>query len=272
MFKTGIIQGRIYPERFDQLQVFPVLEWKKEFAKAREIGFDYIELLYDRDENEANPLLSVNRYQEILELKKNTGIGISSICVDYFVSINLTKDANNKSLEKIKYLIDYAHKLKVECIIIPFFFQNQLKNGDELVRFLQKAQKQINNAQKYGVEICIETDLSAEAMIQAIQTASSNVKICYDIGNSKALGFSPEKEIIALDNLIGHVHIKDRPLNGPNVMLGEGDVDFPACLNALREINYQGILILETPYGRSPVSDAARNREYMNNYLSGVQI
>ena len=44
----GLIQGRLFPKYIDQLQVFPDKTWKKEINILREIGFDYIELLWDK--------------------------------------------------------------------------------------------------------------------------------------------------------------------------------------------------------------------------------
>ena len=44
------------------------------------------------------------------------------------------------------------------------------------------------------------------------------------------------------------MHIKDRKIGGPNVILGQGDVDFLECLNALKDIEYKGMMTLETSY------------------------
>ena len=41
--------------------------------------------------------------------------------------------------------------------------------------------------------------------------------------------------------------------------LGEGDVDFPACRDAIAKIGYEGWLIFETPAGDDPIASKKKN-------------
>ena len=50
----------------------------------------------------------------------------------------------------------------------------------------------------------------------------SNISINYDIGNSLALGYDFKEELNLYHNKISEVHIKDRKLNGPSVLIGTG--------------------------------------------------
>ena len=45
------MQGRVIPERLDRLQVFPASNWTEEILKANEIGFECVELLFDKELN-----------------------------------------------------------------------------------------------------------------------------------------------------------------------------------------------------------------------------
>lgn len=53
-----------------------------------------------------------------------------------------------------------------------------------------------------------------------------------------------------------------RVADGGNYMLGEGEVDFAACVNALEGIGYEGWIVLETASPGDPLEDAATNRAF----------
>ena len=128
-------------------------------------------------------------------------------------------------------------------------------------------------------EIAFENDLviALELNLPASQTRDamsnyqfSNVGICYDLGNARAKGCYPEEEILLLKEFIVHVHIKDRKINGPNVMLGEGNVNFKACFKSLKEIGYDGLMTLETGYYNSPAIEALENLQFVKKMLECV--
>jgi len=60
---------------------------------------------------------------------------------------------------------------------------------------------------------------------------------------------------------IVHIHIKDARLNKETrkpewALIGEGEIDFPAQLRALREGGFEGVISLETHL--SPPKEASR--------------
>ena len=60
------------------------------------------------------------------------------------------------------------------------------------------------------------------------------------------MGFNPNDEFSEYGDRIINVHIKDRPLGGATVPLGEGSTDFLLIFRLLKEYNYRGNLILQT--------------------------
>ena len=65
------MQGRLLPDDPKCLQCFPQNSWKDELSIAESIGFDFIELLFDINQNKNNPLVNINGINEhILELSK----------------------------------------------------------------------------------------------------------------------------------------------------------------------------------------------------------
>ena len=89
------------------------------------------------------------------------------------------------------------------------------------------------------------------------------VKLYHDVGNMKAGGFDNATTLRELGELVAAVHIKDRISGGANVALGEGDVDFEAVRDTLKDIGYDGALILETPSGQDPEAEAKQNLAFV---------
>lgn len=63
---------------------------------------------------------------------------------------------------------------------------------------------------------------------------------------------------------IGDLRLEDYFLETP---LGSGDVDFPAYLQALRQIGYDGFLTIEREVGRDPAADILHARDFLRKYL-----
>ena len=263
--QIGIMQGRIFPDISGVLQKFPRQFWKEEFAEASQIGFSYIELLYDKDEAYENPLTRKNRIKEIKKYVSSGEISLYSICVDYFTKKNLLNSEDNDSWEKFKQLINFAEELSISVIVVPFFDKNHLKNKIDLQRFLALVERKIFSELDTNVCLCIETTLEAKQILSALNRTSTPIKICYDLGNAVSQNFNPDNEIELIADYIGLVHIKDRKKNGgPNVIMGEGNVDFVSAFKALREIDYKGNFTLETAVGDNPLN-------FANKHLKKVQ-
>ena len=90
----------------------------------------------------------------------------------------------------------------------------------------------------------------------------------YDIGNSAALGFDPTEEFVAYGNRIMNVHVKDRPLGGTTVPLGEGDANLALVFQLLNDYSYEGNYILQAARSGNEISLAKHNLKFVNNYLS----
>lgn len=270
------MQGRVIPEHLDKLQVFPLSNWKKELTEIRKTGFRYMELLFDKDLVLEKLLLdSANR--EIMGINNNTHSnvpGVHSICVDYLASLSMKDKASGRLyFEKLVNLIETVKDSTVDVLVIPFFDDNPVTTKDDLEFVLDRiTERRLNEtAFENGIVLALELSLPANVIHAALSGRKfGNIKICYDLGNAKAEGYSPEEDILLLNDLIAHVHIKDRKVNGPNVMLGYGDVDFEACFRSLKQVGYDGLMILETKYYNEPVAEASKNLHFMNNIILNI--
>ena len=270
------MQGRVLPERLDRLQVFPISGWEDELIKIKEIGFDCVELLFDKELILETLLADVDNVKSlgIKHNNKNNGLIAQSMCLDYLSLISLLNpETEGLFYDKTIKLIETISNTTINTLVIPFFDANSITSESDLHFVLEwiKERKLDEIASKSNIILTLELSLPAFQIRSAfIKYSFNNIAICYDVGNARAAGYSPEEEIIILDDLIAHVHIKDRKINGPNVMLGEGDVDYATCFKSLREIGYDGQLILETAYETAPVTEAKNNLQFIQNIIAGI--
>ena len=110
----------------------------------------------------------------------------------------------------------------------------------------------------------MESTLTAAEHQQILdQVGSPAVGVYYDMGNATGLGYDAAAEIRQLGNAIAQMHIKDTA--GSHA--GEGEVDFPAVIEATHAIGYSGWFVLETPSNGDPVASAIKNLNFVReNY------
>jgi len=120
-------------------------------------------------------------------------------------------------------------------------------------------------AEKAGVVLGLEDTISAEDNVRIMERARSKaVSVYYDVGNSTRNGFDVVKEIRWLGkDRICQIHLKDNP----NYM-GEGAIQFPAVMQAIRDIGFVGYAMLETDTHRESTVEADMKRNL--GYIRGV--
>lgn len=246
----GTMQGRLLPKYQGRYQAFPLTKWEKEFLLSGSIGLDCIEFILDYNEYAKNPLLSLKGVNRIKKVSSKTGVKVKSVCADYFMEAPLhgvSAEASQKSLKILTILIENCHLLGVSDIVIPCVDKSSFHNDDSLKsEFCNNIKKALNSAEKYGINLALETDLKPRDFLELLNEIDSNqFKANYDIGNSAALGLSVEKEFLAYGKKISSVHIKDRLLHGESVILGMGNSDFKKVFRLLKDCNFKGPFIMQ---------------------------
>lgn len=115
-------------------------------------------------------------------------------------------------------------------------------------------------AEAAGVVIAIENhiDLLAEEMLELVTTLDSPwIGVCLDTANNLRMFEDPVTVATMLAPYARATHVKDvRPRRGdprtfgfwPSVPLGQGVVELAGVLQALRAVNYGGLLAIEVDY------------------------
>lgn len=259
--KIGIRNGSMgFPEMADL------------FAQAAQIGFDGVELDV-RAAWEDEPVMSAEGRAEITRLSEETGVEVPSLCIGalWQYSPAATDDAVlDHSREIIDAAIEAAADLGCGWILVPVTpAEEEISHAECQDRWVREMQRAAPPAEQAGVKLCLENvgrgcGKSAEDLLALVErTAHPAVLTYYDIGNACAFGHDAVEEIRALAEVIGVVHIKDRDAD----LLGQGIVDIPLCVETLREVDYDGWMILETPATDDPLEAGNYNLQYLRDVV-----
>lgn len=263
------------PVRLDRYQVFPASDWEEELIKIKDIGYGYAELLFDSALRLEKLLLGSRDLEGFISESGGSGPEINSACVDYLSSVELMDpETGGEYFNKVTGLIGMFGGTTVNTLVLPLLEINTLRSAGDFKLVLDRiGELNIDSAAaEKNITLALELSLpAAEIRATMSEYEFDNIKLCYDLGNARAMGFVPEDDILLLKDLIAHVHIKDRKINGSNVALGEGDVNFEGSLRSLKDIGYDGIMILETCYSCAPVNEARKNLEFVNAILKRIE-
>nr|WP_288499618.1 sugar phosphate isomerase/epimerase family protein [uncultured Pseudomonas sp.] len=254
------MQGRLGAPEEGRFQSFPRQGWRLEISRAAKIGLRGIEWIYDLFGEGANPLETVQGRDELRGLLAQHGIGVVSICADYFMDrplLRCSQAENVELLERLQWLLSICPEMGVSRVVLPFVDASRIRDESERDQVVANLRQVLPQAELHGVELHLETDLAPQAFRELLDLLDHPlVKVNYDAGNSASLGYRPEDEFAAYGARVGSVHIKDRRLGATTVPLGQGDTDFPGLREQLIQYDYRGDFVLQVARGEA--GDEAR--------------
>lgn len=264
----GILQGRLKQTTNGELQCFPSLKWGEEFFLARDCGLECIELLFEAAYNPYNPLYSEEGVDRLKKLSQETGVKISSVCVDYFMQKpfwSMDRNVKGESEKTFRELVLKCSAIGAEQMVLPFFEKAELKTEDDKNRFRNSLKELAPFAKQHDVTLALEITWPAEELKPFMESIDTeNVGVCFDTGNTTGKNHDVPNDIRALGKLVTHVHVKDRRKSDyENVLLGTGDADFKSVFKAFLDVGYKGAYILETYRGEDPVQTAKTHRSFI---------
>ena len=140
-------------------------------------------------------------------------------------------------------------------LVVPAVVTKTVSHREAYERSQANIRKLIPDAHEAGVVLAIEEVwnkflLSAPEMAQYIDDFQTpTVAAYFDVGNVVEYGF-PQEWIRVLGKRIAKVHIKEyaKPKRF-DYALGEGEIDWPEVVAALREVGYSGWITAEVGFG-----------------------
>lgn len=269
------MQGRFSLPASGCLQSFPWKTWEAEFNQARLCGFDSIEWLFEAEAYEQNPIWSAAGREKIRNLISTSGVQVRSVCAGYFMThrfFRVPEEERRRSVAVLNELIPRAASVGVSTILLPVLEESELRTDEEKAVLSESLRGPLDLAAEHVIQIGLETELTAPDYRALIERQDhSALAAYYDTGNAAAKGYDVADDIRALRGLLCGVHIKDRKRGGPNVPLGQGDVDFAKVFSAIHEVSYSGPFILETTIGNNPVALANAHLRFVSDGLERLR-
>lgn len=254
---------------------------------ARDAGFDGIELAYAAD-GPIGPDATPGDMRRIVEDAADIGIQISSLASVIFWQLNLVSDDEDEreaGKRHARKALELAGALGVDTMLVIPGFTGPFLSGPPAVadygaaydRALEAMRELGPVGERYGVYVGVENVWnrflsSPVEMRDFIDRVNHPYVGCYfDVGNVLRTGY-PEHWIRVLGSRIKKVHFKDYRINVGTldgfVDLLSGDVDYPAVMEALRDVGYDGWCIAEIgPRKRWPESTLTVTAQAMDLIL-----
>jgi L-ribulose-5-phosphate 3-epimerase len=233
---------------------------------AAQLGFEGVQVSFGRklvdDKLPVDNPATVARY---LALSAQHKIPLAGTCVDRLHENGLKSD--KLAVRWVQDSIRLTSALKTRVLLLPFFGNWALKTKEEMDYTADALRDLGPEAEKAGVILGLEDTISAEDNVRIMERSRSKaVLVYYDVGNSTHNGFDVVKEIRWLGkDRICQIHLKDNP----NYM-GEGKIQFPAVVQAIRDIGFAGYAVLETDTHKDSTveADMKKNLGYIRGVMS----
>jgi len=242
-----------------------------DLERAKKAGMDGVELCEGGAADRLRVADPAAR-EKVKAQMKTTGVAVSSICIDFLNGNPVATDA--RGVAWLLQAIEAAGDLGAAAILVPFFGgASGLLAGRQLKReavdaLVPRLKEVAPKAKEAKVMLGLENTCSAQQNLEILdRVASDAVGVYYDIGNSTGAGYDVPAEIRALKGRIAMFHFKDG-----GAYLGEGRVRMEPVAEAIKVIEYQGWIVLETSCpSKDAVADCKRNGDYIRK-LFGIAV
>lgn len=230
-------------------------------AVAKRLGLAGVQVTLGRPKDGRLPLDDPELQARWIAASKESGIPLDATYIDVLHADCLKN--NPKAVEWVRRGIEITRRLDAKILMLVFFGQCAIENRSELDAVAGTLRDVAPEAAQAKVILGFENLLNADDNLRVWDRVGSKAfKIYYDVGNTTRQGYDAPGEIRKLGrDRICQFHFKDQGY------LGEGKVDFPRVLAAIREIGFNGFANLETS---SPSKDVEADTRRNLNYLRGL--
>ena len=235
---------------------------------AHEAGFTGMQLADAGGSANAYPLNNKWVQESYLEASEKYGITLQSIHLYTLVRQNFIRFSKSSSegvecMESIKNAVIAASEMKIPTVMIEGM---RMYGAAQRAHVLEMYKYAVEVAEKYGVQIAMETDIRLDEHFEFLDQFDGKLKLCFDTHNPVMYGTGyPPDMIRALGKTrIDHFHMKESRADAegfitketaPIVLLGEGTTHFNEAVQAIKDIGYEGWIISETFYNRRNMNE-----------------
>lgn len=270
-----------------RLPVRPAIE------RAAALGFDGVQIYATGGEFCPTALDAAAR-AEYKKLFKSLNLQVSALCGDMGGHGFEIREQTPARIEATNRIVDLAHELETNVVTTHIGVIPSDKNEERYEVMLSALTACGRYAKEKGVTLAIETGPeTAKTLLAFLQDTDGGVGVNLDPANFVMVtGQDPVEAVELLGAFIKHTHVKDGVMlrkTDPKIIydhfatggiealnvadyfkevpVGEGDVDFPAYLAALKKIGYDGYLTIEREAGADPEADIIKARDAIKGFL-----
>ena len=245
-------QGRCFPENPNIYNKFPK-KWRMEINHIKQIGFKFIDLIYDKE----NQLIS--KLDKVLFYCKKKKLIINSVIGDKFLKKKSIKKTNHIILNEIIEALKIFDKHEIKSLTIPFIENNYVSYKD-LKLILDEIYILIRNK---NIKFYFEYNGSYEKLNNQLKHYNNKILLCYDTGNAIEKKRNIYTDIIKFQKIIGHIHLKDKKLKNRKYLkcqFGTGNLNLKKFFQTFRKIKNKNIkMTFETFMGANPYKNLKKN-------------
>ena len=260
--------------------------------KAASLGLDGVQIYATN--GEFSPELSTEQKDFYKKLLKDNNLVVSALCGDMGGHGFERADDNVIRVEKTKRIIDLAVEFGSNVVTTHIGVIPDDKSNPRYKVMLDALTDCGIYAKERGVTLAIETGPeTAKTLLAFLKDTKGGVGVNLDPANfTMVTGQDAVEAVYILKDYIVHTHLKDGIMLDKNqkpedvyhafaiggvdalnackgfkeMPLGEGDVDWAAYINALREIGFNGFLTIERECGDDAKGDIIKAVDFLKTY------
>ncbi|MDX8337248.1 L-ribulose-5-phosphate 3-epimerase [Candidatus Cetobacterium colombiensis] len=261
--------------------------WRDRLKYAKDLGFDFVEISIDEtDERLARLDWTLEEREELLKVILEIGVRVPSMCFSghrRFPLGSKNEETRKKSLELMKKAIELAVDLGIRNIQMAGY-DVYYEEGDKETRelYIEGMKQSLKWAEQANVMLSIEIMdhpfmNSITKYLEFDKILNSPFLTVYpDVGNLTAWGNDVRNEVLKGKHKISAIHLKDTlavtknfPGKFKEVTFGEGCVDFVEFFKLLKEINYNGPLLIEmwTEKSENPLKEIEKAKIWIEEKM-----
>jgi sugar phosphate isomerase/epimerase len=251
--------------RTQMLQRYSVLE---SLDVIKELGFDGVEISYLRKDFSQIPLedMPVSAIRE-----KAAALGLSPNSVSMHGDFVYDDNVLARLKQTIPVVRDFGTR-----ILITNGPAKKTGDQEEWALYVARTRELVKIAEANDVVVAIEFEpnfvagstVDVQRLLDAVP--SDHLAANLDLGHVFLCDPEPLHSIASLGDKIAHCHIEDMPKGTHDHRLpGEGDMDLPAFLHALRQVGFDGGMALDL-YAYDYETVAAQAVRILRNMIAGV--
>jgi L-ribulose-5-phosphate 3-epimerase len=177
-------------------------------------------------------------------------------------------------LDHVRKVMSFAYELGPRIVTVTAGQVPEKEDTPEARRLRESLTDLYQHGDRVGTTLALETGLESGPVLAkylaTFDTGSLGVNL--DPANLLLHGFAPLEAVTALRERITHVHARDCRKGGASraareVPLGSGDIDWMAFVEALREVEYRGWLVVDREEGNDRLADVASGVAFLRRLV-----